>query len=215
MRALSDLMTLVKLNLLTLLCCLPVVTAGAALASLHYCIMKMREDEEGYIASTFFREFKANLKEMTPIWLVILLLGVFFYFDMQMVGTGETGGQKAFVVLLYVGIFFVHGLCQWVFPLGAKFQNSFLAKARNSMLMVIAHFPRTAAMMAVSAIVPFILMNSLRLIPLAFCFGISLPAYLNSFLYYPVIKKQIEEKIGSTERSSLETGSLEEENEIE
>ena len=50
MGALSDLMTLLKLNLLTLLCCLPVVTAGAALTSLHYCVMKMREGEDGYIA---------------------------------------------------------------------------------------------------------------------------------------------------------------------
>ena len=43
MRALSDLTTLVVLNLLTLLCCVPVVTAGAALCALNYCTMKMTE----------------------------------------------------------------------------------------------------------------------------------------------------------------------------
>ena len=41
MRAMSDLLTLLKLNFLTLLCCLPVFTAGAAVTALHYCIMKM------------------------------------------------------------------------------------------------------------------------------------------------------------------------------
>lgn len=192
MRALSDLMTLVKLNLLTMLCCLPIVTAGAALAAMHYCIMKLQDGEEGYIASMYMREFKANLKEMTPVWMLVLLLAVFFYFDMQMANAGESAGSKVFSVLLYAGIFFLHAICRWIFPLGAKFRNTFFSKVRNALLMAVAHFPRTVLMMAVSAVIPFILMNSMRLIPLAFCFGLSLPAYLNSFLYYPVIKRQIE-----------------------
>ena len=41
MRAMSDLSTLVILNLVTMLCCLPVVTAGASLSAMHYILMQM------------------------------------------------------------------------------------------------------------------------------------------------------------------------------
>ena len=58
MRALSDLFTLLKLNLLTLLCCLPLVTAGAALTALHYCLMKMLDQEEGKIVPQYLGQFR-------------------------------------------------------------------------------------------------------------------------------------------------------------
>ena len=44
MRALSDLSTLVFLNILTLIFSIPIVTAGAALAAMHYVIIEMIEE---------------------------------------------------------------------------------------------------------------------------------------------------------------------------
>jgi hypothetical protein len=71
--------------------------------------------------------------------------------------------------------------------------------------MMTGALPRTLAMMAVSAVVPFVLFYSVRLLPLAFLFGISLPAYFCAFLYSPVIKGQLErlagEGNGEAERS--------------
>ena len=75
MRAMSDLLTLLKLNFLTLLCCLPVFTAGAALTALHYCIMRMMEGRDGKVASMYFTQFRANLKSMTPVWIILLFAG--------------------------------------------------------------------------------------------------------------------------------------------
>ena len=58
MRALSDLSTLVFLNILTMLFCLPVVTAGASLAAMHYVIMEMIEERGGSLFSEFWKRFK-------------------------------------------------------------------------------------------------------------------------------------------------------------
>ena len=70
------------------------------------------------------------------------------------------------------------------------------------------------AMMAVSAVVPFVLFYSVRLLPLAFLFGISLPAYFCAFIYSPVIKSQLERKMG-VGKGKEETDSWEEEKEEE
>ena len=56
-------------------------------------------------------------------------------------------------------------------------------------------------MIAVTGVTAFVFTQSLRLLPLAVCFGVSLPAYLCAFLYYPVIKKQIRAITGETEES--------------
>lgn len=40
---------LIILNLLCILCCLPIVTIGPSLTALHYVTMKMVRNEESYI----------------------------------------------------------------------------------------------------------------------------------------------------------------------
>ena len=82
----------------------------------------------------------------------------------------------------------------WFFPLAAKFENSFGAKFKNAFLMAVGALPRTVAMVAIWVVTLFVLTQYYRLLPLFLFFGISLPAYLSSFLYYPVIKRQIEQR---------------------
>ena len=60
MEGLSKISDLVVLNLLVLLCCIPVITAGAALTGMHYVLLKMARNEEGYIARSYFKSFKEN-----------------------------------------------------------------------------------------------------------------------------------------------------------
>ena len=56
---------LLILNLVTLLLCLPVITAGAALTAMHYVLLKMVRGEEGYIVKSFFRAFKREFRQAT------------------------------------------------------------------------------------------------------------------------------------------------------
>ena len=58
MRFLSKMADLMILNILTMICCLPLFTAGAAFTALHYVCLKMVRNEEGYIAKSYFKAFK-------------------------------------------------------------------------------------------------------------------------------------------------------------
>ena len=51
---LTTIAELAHLNLLTLLCCLPLITAGASLTAMHSVLVKMSRKEEGYIGRMFF-----------------------------------------------------------------------------------------------------------------------------------------------------------------
>ena len=198
MRAMRDLMYLVVLNLLTLLCCVPIVTSGAALAAMHYVMMQMVEGTEGHIAKTFFKQFKANLRNATPIALIYIAAGVLLFFEFR--AANQAGSNaKGIIVCIYALIFILLSLFVWVFPLTAKFVYSISAVFHNALYLVVSKLPRTIAMDAITVIVPMLFVNVPQLWPLAVFIGISLPSYLWVLIYFPVFKKIIKEKEGDDE----------------
>ena len=64
------------LNILWLICCLPIVTIGASTTALYYTCFKIAKDEGSYITTMFFRSFKQNFKQATVIWMIMLVAGL-------------------------------------------------------------------------------------------------------------------------------------------
>ena len=82
---------LMILNIVFLICCLPVVTIGASLTALHYVTLKMARNEESYIVRSFFKSFKQNFRQATIINLIMLAVGAVLYVDLNIV-TNMTKG---------------------------------------------------------------------------------------------------------------------------
>ena len=81
-RFIGKLGDLVLLNLLWLVCCIPVFTAGAATTAVYYVTLKLVRDEDDSTIKSFFRSFIQNFKQATAIWLLILLAGSLVAFDL-------------------------------------------------------------------------------------------------------------------------------------
>ena len=99
---------LCMLNLLCIICCIPIVTAGASLTALYYVTMKMVRNEEAYIFRSFFRSFKQNFKQATVINIIMLAAAALLYIDTNIAGKmGQPAGKIlgmifAAFTLLYV-----------------------------------------------------------------------------------------------------------------
>ena len=76
MNKVADLMIL---NLLTIVCMIPIITTGAALTAMHYQVLKIVRDEECYIVKGYFKAFRENFKQSTAIWLIMLVIGAVSY----------------------------------------------------------------------------------------------------------------------------------------
>lgn len=64
MRALGVVWDLIVLNLLFLVCCIPVVTIGPAITALHYVTTKMAGEKDGTpVVGNFFKSFRANFRQ--------------------------------------------------------------------------------------------------------------------------------------------------------
>lgn len=75
MRLMMLITNLVCLNVLWLLCCLPVITAGAATTAMYYVVFQYITKQDDSVLRPFFKAFKENFKTLTPIWILHLLIG--------------------------------------------------------------------------------------------------------------------------------------------
>ena len=191
MRAISDLSTLVFLNILTAICCIPIVTAGASLAAMHYVIMEMMEERGGGLVSEFRKRFRENLRNATSVWLIMLAAAVFLYADYRIISGGQAGLPRVMLIPIFAAAFVLAAIYVYAFPLTARFVYSTTATFKNAAILAIAYFPRTILMVVTTAAIPYLLLNVTRLLPLFFLLGLSLPAYFCALLYMPVFEKMI------------------------
>ena len=190
MAFLSRVGDLIWLNVLTMLCCIPVITAGAALTALHYVCVKMARNEEGYLTKSYFRSFRQNFRQATVLWILLLLIlavawGDFYFIAM----TDGTLADVMRIGLCAIVFFFLCGGIYW-FPLLSRFDNTIRNILKNACLLGILHFPKTLCILVIygvfaAAYAVFIF----RLLPVIFLVGISLPVYAASWLISGIFKK--------------------------
>lgn len=215
MQVLNKVADLLWLNILTLICCIPIVTAGASLTAMHYMALKIVRNEECYITRGFFKSFKENFKQGTVIWLLFLLVALILGGDFYiMKNSGLQFNKIIQIVITAVGVL-VTFTYVYVFPVLARFDNTVLRTIKNAFIMSILQFPKTI-LMIICYLLPIILFAvSMRLIPIIFLFGLSAPAYLSAMLYNKFFKKleaQIEE--AEAEHSENSETAEEEDNRI-
>lgn len=130
------------LNLLWIICSLPIFTIGASTTALYYVALKVVRDEEQNIGAQFFRSFKENFKQSTVLWLILLGVGLFLGADVYLVWHLRTNASGTPAVLwtlclaLLIGATVVYVIVlEYVFPLLASVCNTNLAMLKNSFLI--------------------------------------------------------------------------------
>ena len=201
---LSRLADLIWLNLLTLICCIPIVTAGAAITALHYVTIKMVRNEEGYLTKSYFKSFKENFLQATGLWVAFVLILAVAVGDFYFINMMDSG--VAFVLrtgLIAVFFFYMCGAVYW-FPLLSRFENTMKNTVKNACLLGILNFPKTICVLVIyGAFGALYVFFAYRILPLIFLFGIALPVYVASYLYSGIFKKlepaeEVEEEISQS-----------------
>lgn len=194
-RMLNKVADLMLLNILTLICCLPIFTVGASLTACHYVALKIRRNEEGYIAKEFFKSFKMNFKQATLIWMVALVLILVLATDFVIIRTNADVeiGYWIEVLLMVTALLLTFTLC-WVFAMLSKFTNTTKATLKNAFALSLMNFPKTI-LMIICYIIPIIMaIFFIQAFPFVLMFGISAPVFVSALLYNKNFK-MLEEKI--------------------
>ena len=207
MRALTKVADLMILNVLAMICSIPVFTAGASLTALHYMSLKMVRGEEGYIVRGFFKSFKENFKQATLIWLMVLVF--IFVLVADILAITKLGIEVHIALKIFIGV--IAALCiftiLYVFAVLARFENTVKQTIKNAFLMSIMQFPKTL-LMVVLYILPYFLGYIFpQIIPIVFLLCLSGPIYCSALLYNNFFKK-LENRV--REEENTENGATQE-----
>ena len=180
---------LLLLNLLTIVCSLPLITIGASYTAMHRVLLLIYRDEECYITKDFFKSFKENFKQATIIWFMYLFVILVFIADYYLLLQHVLVLQRFFVYALYVATtIFIFSLT-WVFILLSRYENPIRITIKNSFMVAFSN-PLHSIMMIVLFIAPVVFWYLIpSMDPVLFLLGLTLPGIVQAILYSKVFDK--------------------------
>lgn len=186
------------LNILFIVCSLPIFTIGASTTALYYVTLKMVKNEEGHITKSFFRAFKENFRQSTLIWLMVMFVGALLFGD-YLIMNGKLIDisaipdliRKAMLIMLLVAAFLIALTVRYVFPLLARFDNTIKNTIKNALLISIRHLPFSALLLLIfgAAVAVFFLVPKLWVMYPIIMF--SLVAFVSSFIFVKIFSYYI------------------------
>lgn len=185
------------LNILYLICCIPVFTVGAATTALYTVCFQMRTPHENGIIKPFFQAFRAKFLQSTGVWLVLLIYLFCSAFNLFLVSS-----QGGIFSILY-GLFFVLAMIgvlvfSYAFPMISQFRCTFREILRNSFFLGFAFLPRSLLMIFLH-VLPFALLLFQPELYLSFC-----PLWF--VCYYTVTANIVVDLLKNIFASHLSTG---------
>lgn len=185
---------LMVLNVLFLICCVPVVTAGASVAGMIKVCQGIVADRGAGTVKTFLAGFKGNFKQATAAWLVMLAAIVGLCCNLLLIHSYLTGAVS-FVLrcVVYFLMAVVLGIGAFIFPLIVRYENTLSEHFRNAVILAMWKLPRTVAVVAlelVPVVIFFVsLINFFKTLAFWAIIGCAVVCYLDCVLLAPVLKQ--------------------------
>ncbi len=177
MRGLSAAADLLILNLLTLLCCLPLFTVGPALTAMADGCLRLVREEGSSVSRTYFLAFRNSFRRSLPFGLLLLLIAGLLYFDYL---AAVTYIPPMRYVIASLGVLLL-AVAISVFFLLASGVSGFRETCRQAVLFTVGYAPKTALLLVVWLALWILALMFLRYsAPVLLMFGLSLPGYVSA-----------------------------------
>lgn len=194
MKKMTLLTNLIILNILWLVCSLPIITAGAATSAMYSVLFSYRREGTDSVVKPFFLAFRKCLKQSTVFWVIFLLLAAVLLFDaLYLLSLKGTILWLPFALVVILAVI----AASYVFPQIALFENRLPAMVRSSFHLFVLNLIPSVAIVLVNLLPwalllfqPKLFLASLILWTLL---GFSVCAYFNSYLLLKIFRKYIPE----------------------
>lgn len=158
MRILDFIADILILSMFLVVGCLPIVTAGGAIIAAHKIAQDHWFNTEQPLTRRFFSTLKKHilpgLGACIPVVIMIpVLLFDYYYFSSNAFGVSSL----IILFILTASTLIIFGSLSWLFPLIARYQNSFLQYIRLSLALAVNHPFRTLSVLVIN-LLPFLLL---------------------------------------------------------
>lgn len=180
------------LNMMWMICSLPIITIGASTTALYSVTLKIADEKESNITKQFITAFRSNFKQATRMWLLLLLAGILiggdFYvvLHMRSMSSGSLAIMWTLNLALLIAISIIYAVVLvYIFPLIARFENNDKAMLKNSLLIGIHYLFCTIVVAAIHFVMLYAVVAIFT--PLIL-FGEGLCALLSSYMLINVFR---------------------------
>ena len=146
------------LNLLWIVCSIPIITIGVSTTAMYSVMLKLVKNEEGYIVKGFFmllRMMSPSIRTVMQVFLIFMT-----------------------ILLISMGIY--------GFALQARYENRIKNTLKNALILTVAKMPYTLLMLVITVVPVVVTFLTVRTLMLGFLvwllLGVSLIVWLNSLL---------------------------------
>lgn len=173
---------LLELNVLVCLSCLPLVTVGTSLCSMHAVLLKIYRNEEKRIFADFFQAMKSNLKNGTILWLLFLgylgiLIGI-WNFAVSQFPDGATYVLFSLLFAAVIGMLYL----DWALILLSRYVYT-VPECLKYALLAWMKYPGSTLVYLISLAAPLLLCCSIQTMPLVFLLAVTLSHLISTTLY--------------------------------
>ena len=141
-------------NILWVICSLPLVTAGAALSARYYVGMKIAREQEPSVIKSYFSSFTRNLKQTLPPGVLFVLCCGLLIFDWRYVLATDSSPAFRWALIVITALFLMVQMC--FYAVVARYIISTREAVRAALGMIGAHFARILLAVALF-VLPFII----------------------------------------------------------
>ena len=134
---------IIILNILYIICSIPLITIGAANSAAFIVADKLRKNEETSVVKDFFSGFKSTFKKSTLCWIIMMITGLILIFDFKIASTFTIDFVIPFrIVITIVGVIYLFTLL-YLFQYISRFNSGIFLCFKNSFFLSIANLPYT------------------------------------------------------------------------
>ncbi|MEU4386542.1 DUF624 domain-containing protein [Promicromonospora sp. NPDC023805] len=189
-QGLTTFLQFVALNVLYIVACVPVVTAGAATAALYEVALRYADEERGYLITGFLTALRRNLWRGSAVGLLfgvpIVMLGFAAAFWLALGSAlGTAVGTITVLFIAYLAAALLYGLA-----LVARYADPLGRTVRNALLLPLGEPLRTLALL----LRPVATVSLLYVYPpaavLVLTIGFSVGAYVDALVLHSVFRRR-------------------------
>lgn len=141
MSFISTVTDLLLLNLVFIVCCIPIFTIGASYSAMSYVAMKIVRGEEPKVFGPFFKAFKRNFKQATISWIIFMAVIFLLFLDWRWI---ILTGWNSVPFMYKLGAVFMSAFA-WlmilsIFPMIARYEMKTLELFKASFMIAIIKF---------------------------------------------------------------------------
>jgi uncharacterized membrane protein YesL len=183
------LLAFIALNLIHIVCCLPVVTIGVATSALFEVTFRYADEERGNLVKDYFLALKRNLLQATLVYLALavpmalMVFAALFWSSLNST-VSWAATTLAGLAAAYLFAASLHGMA-----LVGSFHNTTRQTIKNALLLPAAVTLRSIAIVLVPLTCVALMVVVPAFIVIVVTIGFSVGAYGMAFLYRPIFRR--------------------------